>query len=558
MSQRQVGLRGSGLIEQTAVSATASVGQAAVTSLSNMASYYKKQNEAVDLAMRNGQAYKDELIETYKANNANGVIQESLNKFIIEQSDEGMKFKIAAEKPNATQEQKDEWSKKKLEIEQNLSKLVKFAGFMKTDSEAYAKNESAVNSNSFLDRLTRDIKIQESDKIIFDQNMLKGQVKSAEFGVDNNGQITVKYNDGTTDYELNAGAYVEAYDQTGVNLTTESIGEDELIEKKYSAEDSSYKVKLSDWDKTIFKQKEEILRVYDPATNSERYTKRLDAVDAEAALLQNERPWLEQQTTNASFNKTWDQLCSLGYVSDKDMSEIPWYTVSRPYTKERANALLKAAPGADTDKKGGISEDEYNNYQNKFREEAVKGLAKFIGVRESQKSRIVQESEIEGKYRQNEKGIYSAGLRSEVGANKEKYMQATESIANLNITNPDNMSEEIAEAYRSGSLVVPSTISGRKVTIDPKTIRSGKELYKEYATTDELKSTLKDLENSNAIYYMKTPGDPTTVSMILNTDYLNTSNGKLDAESVIVMQNAYGYNDAYRNILGANPTQFDD
>ena len=100
------------------------------------------------------------------------------------------------------------------------------------------------------------------------------------------------------------------------------------------------------------------------------------------------------------------------------MSDIPWYTVSRPYTKERANALLKAAPGADTDKKAGISEDEYNNYQNKFREEAVKGLAKFIGVRESQKSRILQESEIEGKYRKNEKGVYSPGLVSQVTQNE--------------------------------------------------------------------------------------------------------------------------------------------
>ncbi len=119
-----------------------------------------------------------------------------------------------------------------------------------------------------------------------------------------------------------------------------------------------------------------------------------------------------QGTYKSNFSKTFSQLSSLGMI-DKEYRDIPWgmFTqgdINDPASVKQAiknltdNVLTKkdALTAADENDDGKISEQEYIDIQNKFREAGAKGVAKLSADLFGQPTEVItDEKEVINKYK---------------------------------------------------------------------------------------------------------------------------------------------------------------
>jgi len=136
---------------------------------------------------------------------------------------------------------------------------------------------------------------------------------------------------------------------------------------------------------------------------------------------------------------TWTQLSNLGYVSE-EYSDIPWSTFTQGDRKiegsvDQAIENLKLTDEqtklVDTDKSGDISPDEYLEFQDKFREDAARGLAKLANKMYGQPvETITSEKEIINKYKTNKTDGSFSVTRTNANSFYEDYTNTYLPVAN--------------------------------------------------------------------------------------------------------------------------------
>ena len=195
----------------------------------------------------------------------------------------------------------------------------------------------------------------------------------------------------------------------GNNLASYVISEDQNITgEKYRAELQN---ELKDFKDLV--PVKSTKTVFNPKNNSETKTVVSGVVDYKSKLMNNHNDMLIQSTYKSNMSKTWTQLNGLGKIKGKEFDQ-PWSTftqgdINDPASIKQAIENLKSNPAAiaAADKDGDkiISEAEYIDIQNKFRNAAAEGIAELANDFFGQPvETTLSEQEITNKYKVDASG----------------------------------------------------------------------------------------------------------------------------------------------------------
>lgn len=436
MSQRQVNLKS----RDFASDAVRNVQQATQTGLSSIARFQaeaKKRKAASEKAMLIGLNTAETLQLKYqdKVGQAPSDTKAALNAYVRGEAMKIGDLKAKASMPGASQEDIAAYQKQLADGMSNLDAVATYSVNSSKSQNIFQGHLNAVKTNSNIGRLT-DEALNNTEMIKFDSDLSSGMMK--DFTVYNDpktGHVSFSFSDGKTTTSRDIWASNEAFKSTGQNLASYVITkEDNITGGNYA---KAYENELKDFKDLVpvVSQKTK----YDRKTNTEKTITTSGVVNYEENLMKNHKDFLLQKTTQPNFSKTWTQLGNLGYVSE-EYSDIPWSTFTQGSSKiegsvDQAIENLKLTDDqtklVDTDKSGDISPDEYLDFQNKFREDAARGLAKLANKMYGQPvETITSEKEIINKYKTNKTDGSFAVTRTNADSFYEDYTNTYLPVAN--------------------------------------------------------------------------------------------------------------------------------
>ncbi len=436
MSQRQVNLKS----RNFASDAVRNVQQATQTGLSSIARFQaeaKKRKAASEKAMLIGLNTAETLQLKYqdKVGQAPSDTKAALNAYVRGEAMKIGDLKAKASMPGASQEDIAAYQKQLADGMSNLDAVATYSVNSSKSQNIFQGHLNAVKTNSNIGRLT-DEALNDTEMIKFDSDLSSGMMK--DFTVYNDpktGHVSISFSDGKTTTNRDIWASNEAFKSTGQNLASYVITkEDNITGGNYA---KAYENELKDFKDLVpvVSQKTK----YDRKTNTEKTITTSGVVNYEENLMKNHKDFLLQKTTQPNFSKTWTQLGNLGYVSE-EYSDIPWSTFTQGSSKiegsvDQAIKNLKLTDDqtklVDTDKSGDISPDEYLDFQNKFREDAARGLSKLANKMFGQPvETITSEKEIINKYKTNKTDGSFAVTRTNATSFYEDYTNTYLPVAN--------------------------------------------------------------------------------------------------------------------------------
>ncbi len=436
MSQRQVNLKS----RDFSADAVRSVQQATQTGLASVARFKaeaQKRKAASEKAMLIGMNTAETLQLKYqdKIGQAPADTKAALNAYVRSEAMLIGDLKAKASMPGASREDIEAYQKQLATGMSNLDAVATYSVNSSKSQDIFNGHLNAVKTNSNIGRLT-DEALNDTEMISFDASLSSGMMK--DFTVYNDpktGHVSFSFSDGKQSRNRDIWASNEAFKNTGQNLASYVITkEDNITGGDYA---KAYEAELKDFKDLVpvVSQKTK----YDRKTNTEKTITTSGVVNYEENLMKNHKDFLLQKTTQPNFNKTWTQLSNLGYVSE-EYSDIPWSTFTQGDRKiegsvDQAIENLKLTDEqtklVDTDKSGDISPDEYLEFQDKFREDAARGLSKLANKMYGQPvETITSEKEIINKYKTNKTDGSFSVTRTNANSFYEDYTNTYLPVAN--------------------------------------------------------------------------------------------------------------------------------
>jgi len=559
MSQRQVNLKS----RDVAADAVRSVQQATQVGLSSIARFQaeaKKRKAASEKAMLIGLNTAETLQLKYqdKIGQAPSETKAALNAYVRQEAMKIGELKAKASVPGASQLDIEAYQKQLADGLANLNAVATYSVNASKSQDIFQGHLNAVKTNSNIGRLT-DEALNDTDMIRFDAALSSGLMKDFKvYNDEKTGHVSFSFNDGGEAVSRDIWAANEAFKSTGQNLASYVITkEDNITGGNYA---KAFEAELKDFKDLVptVTQKTK----YDRKTNTEKTVTVSGVVDYEEKLLNNHKDFLLQKTTQPNFSKTWTQLGNLGYISE-DYADIPWSTFTQGSSKiegsiDQAIKNLKLTDDqtklVDTDKSGTISADEYLEFQDKFREDAARGLAKLANKMYGQPvETITAEKEVINKYKTNKTDGSFAVTRTNADSFYRDYTNLYLPIEKEVKKLQDNTIDfDLIKFYNSP--VAQKALKESDLNFNP--------LKQKVATADEIKTAFKraniDLpiqitENPNGLFIVNkdaTDQFEGGFELVANEDFLpKGSDGRLTDEGVMNLFSTLGvsnslYNDA--------------
>ena len=468
MSQRQVNLKPQQQFTQQAVGLVRGATQSSLNTIGRMqkAAALKKQQSQKAIAI--GMQTSDALMDKYsdKIDSAPADTKAALNAYVRQEATKIGDLKAAASKPGATPEDIEAYQKYRQMSLSNLKAVATYSVNASQSQKIFETHRSAMNNNSMTGRLS-DEALNNSDVIKFDSDLSAGFIK--DFNVSTNtktGHVEFSYtdNDGKS-ISKDIFAANETFTAKGNNLGSYVIsGEQDITGKTYRAELQS---ELKDFKDLV--PVKSTKTVFNPKNNSETKTVVSGVVDYKSKLMNNHNDMLIQSTYKSNMSKTWTQLNGLGKIKGKEFDQ-PWSTftqgdVNDPASIKQAIENLKSNPAAvaAADKNGDkiISETEYIDIQNKFREAAAEGIAELANDFFGQPvETTLSEQEITNKYKLDAKGnkttSYTDSYKQSFADNFNDYYQPAENALKKAYADGGSFSNEanLIDFYRDNKDLV--------------------------------------------------------------------------------------------------------
>tara|TARA_R100001510_G_scaffold53657_1_gene55462 strand:- start:2923 stop:4716 length:1794 start_codon:yes stop_codon:yes gene_type:complete len=388
--------------------------QASVGAIQNLQRRAQQNKAASEKAMLIGMNTAETLQLKYsdKIGSAPAETKAALNAYVRSEAMAIGDLKAKASAPGATQEDRDAYQTKLSQSMANLDAVAMYSVNASKSQDIFQGHLNAKKTGSNIGLLT-DEALQNTEMTEFDAALASGMMK--DFKVYTNpktGHVEMGFTNlnGETKFR-DIWAANEAFKTTGQNLASYVITkEDNVTGGNYA---KALEAELKDFKDLVpvVSQKTK----FDPGTNTEKTITTSGVVNYEENLMKNHKDFLLQKTKAPNFNKTWTQLQNLGYIED-EFKDIPWSTFTQgdrsvDGSVEQAikNLKLTAEQTAlvDTDKPGEkgygvIDEKEYLAYQDKFREQGARGIAKLSNKMFGQPvETVTSEKEIINKYKTN-------------------------------------------------------------------------------------------------------------------------------------------------------------
>ena len=468
MSQRQVNLKPQQQFTQQAVGLVRGATQSSLNTIGRMqkAAALKKQQSQKAIAI--GMQTSDALMDKYsdKIDSAPADTKAALNAYVRQEATKIGDLKAAASKPGATPEDIEAYQKYRQMSLSNLKAVATYSVNASQSQKIFETHRSAMNNNSMTGRLS-DEALNNPDVIKFDSDLSAGFIK--DFNVSTNtktGHVEFSYtdNDGKS-ISKDIFAANETFTAKGNNLGSYVIsGEQDITGKTYRAELQS---ELKDFKDLV--PVKSTKTVFNPKNNSETKTVVSGVVDYKSKLMNNHNDMLIQSTYKSNMSKTWTQLNGLGKIKGKEFDQ-PWSTftqgdINDPASIKQAIENLKSNPAAiaAADKNGDkiISETEYIDIQNKFREAAAEGIAELANDFFGQPvETTLSEQEITNKYKLDAKGnkttSYTDSYKQSFADNFNDYYQPAENALKKAYADGGSFSNEanLIDFYRDNKDLV--------------------------------------------------------------------------------------------------------
>ncbi len=392
MSQRQVNLRSSNQLASTAASVVQNTSNVSKSILSSVAKRQELNRKQTEQALLLGNKTTEELIETYsnKIKSADVEFNTQLNGYVREEAKRIGNLKAAAEKPGATQEERDAYLEAKQTGTDNLTNLAIVSANLEKNREYYNSAAGAITEGSSLGQLERGFK-QNTNRIKFNSSLLTNTYSDVKFNTLEGGQLSISLvPDNETDpINFDVTAEANAFKQTGESIATAAITEDDLLTGKtglgWVSEASKFKDLLPTKTTVTTDKKKKVsigtINVDDKKADIMQQS-RLKIEGVSKNLLENHGTWLDSKV-GAGFAKQWDQLYELKEIdTDNPLAKLSWGTLNNANWKAGVENLKKEygedLTALDKDTSDGFTEDDYKALQKQQRDLAKKGLAGFL------------------------------------------------------------------------------------------------------------------------------------------------------------------------------------
>ena len=414
MSQRQVNLKG-GNIGEAAVGAV----DILTKSMQGVAKQQLARREQSEKAILIGNQTAEALIDKYseQTKSTDVMVQTGLTNAIREQAMKIGKAKYLASKPGATQEDRDNYLNLKSQGQVNLDALAKWSVNTEENKNAYKLHQQAVENGTNLNRLSRDVLTNDPDLIEFENLLTSGTASDVKIDFSSGKPTFTVFDANGKGITRNIYDDNQAFSQTGNTIRGQAISKEELLDGEVF---KSWRTELEEFDdlKPVPRQEKR----YDPKSRTETTVKVLQAKNPGDIMYNDRKDWLLSKTKN-NFGKNWDQLNGLNLLEESELKDISWGTLNNSDYKagtEKLNAQyakIKSIDPTPTDNK--ITEDDYLRLQGQMRDDAAKGLSKFINIQMGQPvETVIAEAEIVNKYRGTDSNGKAIALIKKI--NKDK------------------------------------------------------------------------------------------------------------------------------------------
>tara|TARA_R100001443_G_scaffold87641_1_gene94177 strand:- start:10441 stop:11667 length:1227 start_codon:yes stop_codon:yes gene_type:complete len=385
MSQRQVNLKG-GDITSMYTSAVSDITK-------TVGNIQEKRRARSKQAILNANKTTEDLVKTYnkQTTSTDSQLNTALNKYVREQAELIGNAKFRAQRPGATDEDREKFKVAEAQGKANLDAIAKWSVLTEQNGEAYTKHASSLENGTMLYSLSTDA-LNNDELIGFETALLSNQTKGVEIKTGgNNGPEVIVIGEDDTQYTRNIFSDVQAFTQTGGTLSEQSVSDNELLDGAvYKKWDKEF---FSTWGlqptKTIYKSTKTETEGGDKTTETTTTTTKDYVKNIAKTVLDEHRPWFEK-TISSGFNKNWDQLVGLDLVPDDTkfipMKKISWNTLHNPDPAQGLENLKEQFSNAtlntlDQDGKPGFTEDDYNMLQKLQDEAAIIGLANLVAFK---------------------------------------------------------------------------------------------------------------------------------------------------------------------------------
>ena len=417
--------------------------QASVGAIQNIQKRAQQNKAASEKAMLIGMNTAESLQLKYsdKIGSAPAETKAALNAYVRNEAMAIGDLKAKASAPGATQEDRDAYQTKLSQSMANLDAVAMYSVNASKSQAIFQGHLNAKKTGSNIGLLT-DEALQNTEMTEFDAALSSGMMK--DFKVYTNpktGHVEMGFTnlDGETKFR-DIWASNEAFKTTGQNLASYVITKEDNVTggnyaKALEAELKEFKDLVP-----VVSQKTKT----DRKTNTQTTVTVSGVVDYEENLMKNHKDFLLQKTTAPNFNKTWTQLQNLGYIED-EFKDMPWSMFTQgdrsvDGSVEQAIKNLKLTTKqtalVDTDKPGDpgygvIDEKEYLDYQDKFKDQGARGLAKLSNNMFGQPvETITSEKEIINKYKTSNTDGSFAVTRTNATSFYEDYTNTYLPVAN--------------------------------------------------------------------------------------------------------------------------------
>ena len=346
MSQRQINLKG-GDITSMYTSAVSDITKTVANIQENRRAKSKQ-------AILDANKTTEEFVKTYnkQTSSTNQQLDGALNSYIREQAEIIGNAKYKAQRPGATDEDRENYKIAEAQGKANLDAIAKWSVLTEKNGEAYTKHSIAVENGSMLGRLSSDA-LNNNKLIEFETALLSNQTQGIKIQTGLNGgtEVTVVDANGN-EFKRNIFDDVQAFTQTGGTLSEQSISDKELLTGEvYNTWNKEF---FSNWGlqptTTIYETKK--TEEDGEKTTKTTTTTTKEYVDKIATkVLDEHKRWFEETVSTTAFAKNWDQLVNLNLIPDEGsdkIKKISWNTLHNKNPNEGFQNL-KDMMGDDID-----------------------------------------------------------------------------------------------------------------------------------------------------------------------------------------------------------------
>jgi hypothetical protein len=383
MSQRQVNLKG-GDITSMYTSAVSDITKTVANIQENRRAKSKQ-------AILDANKTTEEFVKTYnkQTSSTNQQLDGALNSYIREQAELIGNAKFKAQRPGATDEDRENYKIAEAQGKANLDAIAKWSVLTEQNGEAYTKHSIAVENNSMLGRLSSDA-LNNNKLIQFETALLSNQTQGIKIQTGTNGGTEVIVVDASgKEFKRNIFDDVQAFTQTGGTLAEQSINDKELLTGEvYKNWDKEF---FSNWGlqptTTIYKTKK--TEEDGEKTTETTTTTTKDYIDNIAkTVLDDHKQWFEETVSTTAFAKNWDQLVGLNLIPDEGSDKIKgisWNTLHNKNPNEGFQNLKDMMgddiSGIDPTPKTPFRIDDYYKLREQQDKAAMTGLANLIAFK---------------------------------------------------------------------------------------------------------------------------------------------------------------------------------